>query len=258
MVRRLLVFSLLLSMVVCATSACTKKESGVAPTVVTNDATVAIIGGIKGGPAGPQTWQSHYGEVTLNGQLTDLGSSEQVSVGFAWGPSSVSSMAAGNSYQYQLTGTGTVAGSYAGVLYDPGLFEGNIAGAGYAQPDTTLYYRAFATSTDGTAWGDEHTFHTNPDTVLLSTNQNALYVGAILEVAGQSLNRTSQTLTYASVTATFKDAQGTILGTESSSTSDPIAPKTATYNGGLWTWVLRYSAPDALNVASYELSFSAG
>ena len=258
MVRRLLFTILLLSMVVCVTSACPKKQSGVAPTLATNDATVAIMGGTRSGPAGPQIWQSFYGEVTLHGQLTDLGSSDQVGVGFVWGPSSVSSMATGNSYPYQCTATGT--GVYAGNMLSSGSFEGNIMGLGYTgylQPGTTYYFRAYASISDGTTWGDEYSFHTvNPGSGLTVSNHGATEYTDTLQVVGQALNRTSQTLSHESVTVVFKDAQGRTLDTATYSTDEDIPGITVNPNGGLWGFSLWYPGTDVSVVASYELTVS--
>jgi hypothetical protein len=226
--------------------------------VVTNDATVAILGGIKGGPAGPETWQDFYGNVTLNGQLTDLGSYDQVGVGFVWGPSPVSSMAAGNSYPYQCMATGT--GVYAGNMLSSGFFEGDILSQSSTKPDTTYYFRAFAQSSAGTAWGDESSFHTiDPGSVLTVSNHSAADYTTTLQIVGQALNRTSQTLSYESVTVVFKDAQGTVLDTASYSTNEDIPGITGqTPNGGLWGFSVWYPGGDPSVVASYELTFSAG
>jgi hypothetical protein len=250
MARLLLLFSVLLSIVVCATSACTSKESSEAPTVYTNDATVAIMGGTRGGPAG---WQDYYGEVTLHGWLEDMGAQPPVNVGFRWGPTSVSGTPTSSSYPNQCSATGT------GVLYSAGLFEGQVLWQPSLQPDTTYYFRAYAQSNAGTAWGDEYTFHTNPGSALTVTNHGAADYTTTLEVVGQAMNRTSQTLSYASVAVAFKDAQGTVLETASYSTNVDIPGVTAqTPNGGLWSFDVWYPGTDASVVASYELSFSAG
>jgi hypothetical protein len=258
MVRFLLLLSLFLSTVAgtaCSSFPnCSPEKTLEAPTVLTNDAAVAIVGGVKGGPGGPESWESHYGEVTLHGWLTHLGSAGDVLVGFYWGPNSVSASLTSGSYPNECLAAGT--GVYNSRMHSSGVFEGNFTSQVYTQPDTTYYFRAYA-SGDGTAWGDEYTFHTNPTSVLTLTEHSAGYAGTTLEVTGQAGNRTSQTLAYGSVTVTFKDAQGTILGTASDSTNNRSLGYSAEMPpGDIFTFYVRYE--NASNVASYELSFSTG
>jgi hypothetical protein len=259
MVRPLLLFCVLLSLVLCVTSACSgfpncsPEETPEAPTLYTNDATAATMGGTKG----PNGWEYTYGEFTLHGWLEDMGSSDRVLVSFYWGPNSISG--ASSSYAYPNVCPGTGTGATGGERYSAGVFEGTL---NYWQllPDTTYYFRAYAHGDDtGPVWGDEYSFHTNPGSVLTVTNHVAADYATTLEVVGQAMNRTSQTLSYASVAVAFKDAQGTVLETASYSTNVDIPGVTAqTPNGGLWSFDVWYPGTDASVVASYELSFSAG
>jgi hypothetical protein len=252
MVRLLLLFSVVLSMVVCATSACTcDEETPEAPTLYTNDATVATMGGTKE----PNSWEYTYGEFTLHGWLYDMGSSDHVLVSFYWGPNSISG--ASGSYAYPNVCPGTGTGATGGERYSAGVFEGTL---NYWQllPDTTYYFRAYALG-DGSVWGDEYTFHTSPGSVLGFNQAVDLGANGITGVVGQATNRTAQTLSHASVTVVFKDALGAVLETASySETVEILGATAANPNGGLWNFDVRYHGTDNSNVASYEISISGG
>src|SRR5512136_128805 len=90
MARFFLVLCVLLSVAACLTSACSgfpscsPEETPEAPSIYTNDATKAIVGGTKG----PNAWEYTYGEFTLHGWLSDMGSADHVYVSFYWGPNS--------------------------------------------------------------------------------------------------------------------------------------------------------------------------
>jgi len=78
---------------------------------------------------------------TLNGNLSDLGTAGSVGVSFQWG---------------------TTPGSYsaktdAQVMYSPGNFSHNLSGL---RPQTTYYFRAAATSSITTVYGEELSFTT--------------------------------------------------------------------------------------------------
>jgi hypothetical protein len=255
MVRPLLLFCVLLSMVVCVTSACSgfpncsPEETPEAPTLYTNDATAAIMGGTKG----PDVWEYTYGEFTLHGWLEDMGSSDRVVVSFYWGPNSIPGNSSSYSYPNVCPGTGT--GATGGERISAGVFEATL---NYWQllPDTTYYFRAHALG-DGSVWGDEYTFHTSPGSALGFNQAVDLGLNGITGVTGQATNRTAQTLSQASVTVVFKDALGAVLETAFYNENVEIPGKSAAYpNGGFWNFNVRYHGTDNSNVASYEISIS--
>lgn len=255
MARPLLLFCVLLSMVLCATSACSglpgcsPEETPEAPTLYTNDATAAIMGGTKG----TNGWECTYGQFTLHGWLEDMGSSEHVLVSFYWGPTSISG--ASGSYAYPNVCPGTGTGVTGGERISAGVFEATL-NIEQLLPDTTYYFRAYALG-DRSVWGDEYTFHTSPGSVLGFNQAVDLGLNGITGVTGQATNRTAQTLSYASVTVVFKDALGAVLETASySETVEILGASAANPNGGFWNFDVRYHGTDNSNVASYEISIS--
>ena len=259
MARPLLLLCMLLSMVLCATSACSgfpnckPETTPQAPTVYTNDATKAILGGTKG----TNGWEYTYGEFTLHGWLYDMGSSEHVVVSFYWGPNSIPGTSSSYGYPNVCPGTGT--GVTGGERYSAGTFEGTL-NIGQLLPDTTCYFRAYAHGDDtGPVWGDEYSFHTSPGSVLGFNQAVDLGPNGITGVTGQARNLTTQTLSYASATVVFKDSQGAVLETSSYSENVDISGvSTANPNGGFWNFNVRYHGTDNSNVASYEISISVG
>jgi hypothetical protein len=254
MARPLLLFSLLLSIALCVTSACSPGGTSESPTLYTTDATQAIIGGTKG----PDAWQYTYGEFTLHGWLEDMGSSQHALVSFYWGPNSVPGTPSTSSYPNVCPGTGTgVLGSYR---YSAGTFEGTLSIGQLLLPDATYYFRAYAQGDEiEPVWGDEYSFHTSPASALGFNQAVDLGPNGITGVTGQATNLATQTLSYASITVVFKDAQGAVLETASDATVVEIPGKSAQYpNGGFWNFNVRYSGTDNPNLASYEISVSAG
>jgi hypothetical protein len=248
MVRLLLSLAVALSMLACLLVGCSSEK---APAVGTSQADVAVLGGYK---TCAGEWKSTYGEVTLYGYLQDTGSARAVTVGFYWGPDSVSGTPTGSSYLNHCTPTG------AAELNCSASFSCNFTSQVSTQPDTTYYFRAYAESTAGIAWGDEYSFHTvNPGSVLTVGSQ-AAEVGpsGITGVSGQAFNRTSETLRHVSVTVKFISSLGAVETASYSTDDTDIVGVTGTNpNGGLWNFHVQYPGTNAAVVASYELSFSA-
>ena len=91
------------------------------------------------------------------GAITDIGQSGIIAAGFCWSLSP-HPVVGSNHTSYTI-----------GFGYFSGVIGDSLEGAFKLLPDTTYYYRAYATNTQGTGYGEEFTFRTKRGIITLST-----------------------------------------------------------------------------------------